>query len=107
MKTVIQILTEARELIAKPEGWTKGIYSSAIGGGGWCYCAMGALIAASPDNTALDTVEGVMHSVIAPFTLITWNDMPERKHADVVTAFDDAIALATSLDDAAEIVGEP
>lgn len=101
MKTTIEILKEARELIAKEGGWGQGTYARSADGevsyptnpDAVCFCTWGALIAVDarqelhrPDGVqpALDNVTGG--------NFVAFNDAPGRTQAEVVAKFDEAIA---------------
>ena len=103
----VTILRRARALIANPRKWIKGAYTGRIKGRGIGYCALGALNVAAgcqvDDQIVTKTnrvneqarfraylilgrVAGVRH-------LPKWNDDPGTTHAQVLAAFDAAIAL--------------
>lgn len=81
-----EILIAARALIDTPEKWVKGRKYG-------CWCARDAIIAVAPDeprstNSALATLK----RAIGRPGIVSWNDAPERTHAEVMAAFDRAIA---------------
>lgn len=81
-----EILITARALINTPERWVKGRKPG-------CWCAGDAIIAVAPGeprstNSALATLKHIIGSHEIGF----WNDAPERTHAEVMAAFDRAIA---------------
>lgn len=113
-KTLLQILTEARELVSR--GWMQGHYYDPET---HCYCATGAIMRAvgyllpvgipSPDCMlrredmliAIERVEQVEQAISAArfpmlgyLSLAIWNDQPTTTQADVVALFDRAIAGA-------------
>lgn len=53
MKTTIEILKDARALVAA--GWIKGTFRTKRGEGAPCYCAMGAVRAAAGYYTVIDS----------------------------------------------------
>jgi hypothetical protein len=98
--TPVEILKAARELIAKPERWTRG--SAARNSSGehvharsddaTCWCAIGALVMVSADNPV--PAERLLRSVLpdGPGFITSFND--SHDHAEVVALFDRAIASA-------------
>jgi hypothetical protein len=98
--TPVEILKAARELIAKPERWTRGVIAragtlpltSAMVPQATCWCAMGAIdkCAGGPSFSApaLDLV----YPVIPGCGLAEFND--SHDHAEVVAMLDRAIASA-------------
>lgn len=87
MKTTKQILTEARELVSK--GWVQGEYER-----DGCYCLVGAINEVRGDSHGYAEAIGTMFKLIGN-SLSDWNDMPERTQAEVVAAFDKAIAAVS------------
>lgn len=86
--TTAEVLREARALIDTPEKWTKGYRGERL-------CAVAAIASAAPRDWlpakyALNRALGREESVV----LYRWNDDPATTHADVLAAFDRAIALA-------------
>ena len=107
-------LRAARKLIEKPEHWTKGAFQRDISG----YpvtteraevvsrCAYGAIIdACLAANSAYSDDERIIRSLLMDSVkrhlpiddpsylgIARWNDEPSRTHAEVVLAFDRAIA---------------
>lgn len=110
-KTLLQILTEARELVSR--GWMQGHYYDPET---HCYCATGAIMRAvgyllpvgipSPDCmllresmlVAIERMERAMPQSRFPMpgylSLACWNDQPTTTQADVVALFDRAIVGA-------------
>jgi hypothetical protein len=96
----VEILKAARELIAKPERWTRGVIAragtvpltSAMGEGATCWCAMGAVdkCAGGPDCSApaLD----LLYPIIPGCGIAQFND--SHDHPEVLALFDRAIAKA-------------
>lgn len=114
---VIELLKSGRDRIADPKNWTKGYYARDAGGNpigedspeAVCWCAAGALqsclviIAAGNirrnyniRNHALEFLHLSMPSDfdVNLFSIAGFNDAPETTHADVMAAYDRAIALA-------------
>lgn len=101
MKTTKEILAEARELIAK--GWTQGtparnadgddcgVYESEA----QCFCSLGALWrAAGGIGVAVDAANALRAGATGSLasSISFWNDAPGRTQAEVLAAFDKAIA---------------
>lgn len=103
--TVLEVLKGARAKIA--HGWTQGYLARQAGRGLWysdlesgepsdCWCASGAIIACTRGNDdarksaweALRLAAGLNAGGDIP----SWNDRAERTQADVLAAFDKAIA---------------
>lgn len=107
---VLATLRAARDLVARPGGWSKGAYvrdgiislnidEQTIGefvfchGKDYCaFCVEGAVLFVAPglQSAALDLLERAAGCAF----LYRWNDAPGRKQSEVVTLFDRAIALA-------------
>lgn len=94
-RSVREVLVAARERIAKPGGWTQRAYArdaegratAIFGGRAVCYCALGALTSVDADPY----VYAVLRNVVEVSTDL-WNDAPGRTQAQVIAAFDAAIA---------------
>ncbi len=106
---VARDLEKAKALIDTPHKWTQGTYAQ--DSEGWsvtvssadavCYCAHGAIAAvgglgSERTDAMADAVAEVLelpgkheYNRLPP-----WNDAPERTHAEVMEAFDKAIAYA-------------
>jgi len=110
-KTPLQILRDARELLSDEKRWTQGALGRDENGvllcadqldRAQCYCAFGGLLAAGDDATTGDfrALPLLIDAIdLQPDAGIgDWNDAPDRTHADVLTAFDRAIALAETGD---------
>lgn len=108
--TPVDILKAARGLISEPSKWTTGSWARDEKGAmafpsdewGVCWCALGAI------NRVVDFTEQVTNAAhllateigypepwLAAHEVITsWNDAEGRTHAEVLAAFDAAIAAA-------------
>lgn len=104
-----RILRDARRLIARPNGWVKGVSrmyrANSKGEYAACYCATGALreVSCGDDwsrkparGTArafevLAEVIGRPRGTVAANVIITWNDDVKRTKKQVLAAFDEAI----------------
>lgn len=104
MKT-LEVLTRARDLIAKPECWTKrarsrnaaGQVARIYGGEPVSWCAAGAIHQAAKSINRAGTQDEVLalselnRQVSGPYGLIYLNDHPMTVHSDVIGLFDRAI----------------
>lgn len=94
MTTTAEVLRDAKALIADPDRWIKG-RNQMILDGRKCYCSVGAIEAAAQDDSAYTAAWIALHD-----SLYTWpaqfNDSPKTTHADVMAAFDRAIAAEES-----------
>ena len=103
--TTREVLVKARELIATPERWTKEVSAKDAAGkevsvhssSASCFCMTGAVdfVAKRAGVYAnayyyLKMANGIRGNVWH------WNDAPKRTHAEVLEAFDRAIALAST-----------
>lgn len=102
--TTLEILKAARELLAVPERWTQGGGQRDHNGNlvNWdepgitCRCVWQTLrFVSQPDMNMRIKYPAKYYSVLGFKTLselVTWNDAPERTHAEVLARFDEAIA---------------
>jgi hypothetical protein len=101
----LEILQKARALLEQPEGWTRGVLardslgrSAPVTSDDACsFCMNGAIIRAAGgfgDAAWLRACRAVEKA--AGGDNIGFNDNPRRKHADVLAAFDRAIAALSS-----------
>ena len=118
--TALEILKAARERIANPENWLQGDLALTADGEGTCetspyatkFCSLGAIhtdyteetIAFAPTfaaatsslAVAIETLHNTglaYHRTHSTDFIADWNDKAERKHSEVLTAFDLAIAM--------------
>lgn len=109
------VLRKARALIDSPEKWTQhtwarwsngeqctiGARSAAQFSAGGTLCRVTVAPHKSSDPKyrkqfeALEAAENILVAVVG-MKVEAWNDAPERTHAEVLEAFDRAIALAES-----------
>ncbi len=98
-----EILIAARAKIEAPERWTQGEYARNKRGGcvdenspsAACWCIVGAIGSVSMEQQ--HAAWGPLIAAIggpANLHIPNWNDAPERTHAEVLAAFDRAIAAA-------------
>lgn len=105
----VTVLRKARELIARPGGWTQGASARDARGGvvsiakdtATCFCTLGSLGAAAAVTgflywSARDAFR-LANEEAMEVGIALWNDAPERTQADVVAAFDKAIEHASRL----------
>ena len=96
--TTLEILKAARELLSVPERWTKRVSARATDGkscpidspNATCWCIVGAL-GKITDYALPDECTDVLREGL-PGSLVSFNDAPERTHAEVLARFDEAIA---------------
>ena len=101
---VHEVLVAARNLIDR-EGWTQNHYGRP--GRGFCvYGACGAAEHGSALCGGYGPAEDVMRKVLGAPQLAAWNDTPGRTKAEVLAAFDKAIA-ATAPEPADPFTHEP
>lgn len=115
--TPAEVLRAARALIATPERWTRSTYMRDSAGlrldircaddraRAVCWCSLGATaqVASDCDYGASDCDYGAevkadrLLEAAVGGDVVRWNDRPGRTHAEVLAAFDRAIALAEAL----------
>ena len=91
-KTASQVLRAARALIGTPDKWWKG----GANGAGVSKCSAQAIYhQPGYDFDSLNFLSVAIGGKPGCYAhIFDWNDAPERTHADVMAAFDRAIALA-------------
>lgn len=88
--TPVEVLRKARELVSDPAHWCQGYFRC-----GEAYCSAGALLYTTRDEWLEDKAYGFMLAATGQSHSISgWNDDENRTHAEVIAAFDRAIALA-------------
>lgn len=99
--TVAETLRRAKALIDAPEKWTKGEFARNAKGRpclpreAACFCTVGALVVAcGPGQTSAFEKLRAHFTRLVGGSIGTWNDAPERTHAEVMAAFDRAIEIA-------------
>ncbi len=98
----INILQAARAKIARPEDWGKGPKGMWVTWAGKVvkkrsietYCAAEAIDASDQpySHGRMPSYRAILKAADAADGIIAWNDAPERTHAEVLAAFDLAIA---------------
>lgn len=104
MKSTTDVLLAAKALIATPETWCQDVQQRISMSGVHAYCAHGAILVAArmagvewqPSAWYLVRAIGVDPRNSESFIrdLTAFNDAPTRTHAEVLAAFDTAVALA-------------
>lgn len=101
--TALEVLTEARALIARPDRWVqggsamnlRGAFCSALSPAAVCWSADGVVLrAAKGDIDDTYVARRCLKQAVDTDSLIDWNDAEGRTHAEVLAAFDAAIRLA-------------
>ena len=101
--TPADILRAAKARIATPERWTRGRMARDEDGNGvqsvsehaCAWCSIGAVEAETGASTsALVRALRALNRAIDNKPIDDWNDAPGRTHAEVLAAFDRAIAIA-------------
>jgi hypothetical protein len=98
-KNALEGLLRMRELLATPDRWTQGVLAKDANGApvscdsdrASCWCFVGASFGAkiAPLEVAY------LAEAMSPYAhWATWNDAPERTHADVLDLIDRAIEIA-------------
>jgi len=101
MNDVVATLTAARELLSDPVRWTKGrMARDAAGERAYsrspeavCWCAAGALNKVS-SAWGVQEAQGILFASVSGKGIAAFNDDPTTTHADILAAFDRAIAAA-------------
>lgn len=100
----ITALEAARALLDDPKHWTQKRYAAnkrgeeanPVGPEAVCWCSLGALAKVTRSSIVRETptfwhAQGLLESELS-VSVIRFNDDPRRTHADVLAAFDRAIA---------------
>jgi hypothetical protein len=105
---VADVLRKAREKISDPARWTKGEFARDVHGKGLnngcdptatCYCALGAVEAvvnAPFFSMNAHSVVTALNACVNGDSIADINDADTTTHADILAAFDRAIAAAES-----------
>ena len=97
-----EALRKARELLTPEGAWTKrkaardrlGNEVYAADPDAVCYCSYGAIWHFELSGSLEDRLEDFLFQAIDGLPIAQWNDADNRTHAEVLAAFDRAIALA-------------
>lgn len=104
MQETKEIFEKAKELINAPEKWIRGAYcreamndtGDMVGSCLLGFCTLGSLLEASPTEVSIQALSTIFNRTNGledyPISVAEWNDAPERTHAEVMSAFDKAIA---------------
>lgn len=98
--STVDVLHRARELIAEPEHWTQGAPARDRRGDSCdvfnkhavSWCVVGVICRAGLTEARNDALEAFARVIFGG--IVPWNEDPERTHAEVLAAFDRAIAAA-------------
>jgi hypothetical protein len=102
--TPLAILRGARELLAKPEAWTKGscarnsagLSTIATNNDACCFCVVGALMRVSGDShlgsRSAAFASNFLHKLSPALSAGDFNDDPNTTHADILALLDKGIA---------------
>ncbi|MDI3261174.1 MAG: hypothetical protein QJR02_15925 [Sinobacteraceae bacterium] len=98
---IVTVLTRARDLVARPGGWTQeegarddmGRPVPVFSPDACSFCSMGAIARACEDRH-FEKGWDILRTALGGRLVAPWNDAPERTQAEVVAAFDRAIELA-------------
>lgn len=106
--TPVEILEKARELLSDPKRWTRDALAMTARGKhlsdptdrrAACWCVFGAIMKCSGEVSGALNAADVFERANwfgDDESFSSWNDRPERTHAEVLAAIDSAIALARS-----------
>lgn len=105
-----EVLIAAKALIDTPEKWTQGWYAKDANGkhisdqspDATCFCSIGAMWAVAHEIQFVDDALVFLGRATRP-AIPTWNDAPERTHAEVMDAFARAIELAADAETVANL----
>lgn len=100
-RETLEVLRRARELLTPPGNWTQEEFAKTTAGEpcdpcvveAACWCSEGAIRAVRARGRFGPTnAFGALYRIVGD--VVGWNDEPERTQAEVLEAFDRAIALA-------------
>ena len=89
------VLRRAKAMIDRPEKWCQG----ALLNDGGAMCMLGAInmaVSGDADLFGGQDAKMALYAAVGNHPTSVWNNAPERTHAEVMAAFDKAIALAES-----------
>lgn len=98
-----EILIAARQLVEKPERWTQGVFARDLNGRpvdllgphAKCFCISGAVgRVVKRDHAKWDQILELLAKTARRRNIVRFNDANKRTHAEVLAAFDRAIAAA-------------
>lgn len=96
-------LKAARAVIEKPEAWTRNYLAKNVSGrpvdprdvDASCFCMLGACDRGAATGTRSYTAGFFLSNYVPQRSISGFNDNPKITHADVLVAFDRAIAAAS------------
>lgn len=109
MKSTLETLIEAKQIISDPARWIKHTYAQNADGNptevlaldAVCFCMLGAVKRAYGDHITLTPMVRILANVIGRgehrdnlLAIYSYNDKPIRSHQDVMETFDKAIKHA-------------
>jgi hypothetical protein len=89
MTPAIDVLLDARKLLARTDGWIQGAQTQMVDGT-VAYCIEGALEAAAPEVSLHSDVWDRVAGVIS-YSIPAYNDVPGRRQSEVLEIIDRAI----------------
>ena len=106
-KSVVQVLREAKAKIAEPGAWAQGFLAYSECGDvvdpydpqATCWCALGAASAVACPAPVLSAAGAALNQAARKrwgMSVVHFNDHPDTTHEMVLSAYDNAIALAES-----------
>ncbi len=98
---IVAVLEAAKAKIATPAQWTQNDYAKDAEGNGVgsasasavCFCSIGAMMAVTDGAACCWVAVKVLTDVVGG-NIVYFNDAKERTHAEVIAAWDKAIAIA-------------
>lgn len=101
MKTTVQILEEARELLSDESRWTKGAVARKKSGEpvlanhpeACSFCTLGAIDKVSEGSDVYYTAVATLQKLIGQ-SLSFFNDAQHRKHSEILKVLEESITLA-------------
>lgn len=104
--TTVETLRGARNILRAKKRWAQGYFAfnakrereASESPDAVCFCAYGALLRVvdNPYSAEYSAAVGFLARATGERNLVTFNDAPERKHSEVVAAFNAAIKLAVA-----------
>lgn len=100
-QTAVEVLIAARELVSTPDRWTQDVSARDHNGAecdpdspaAACFCSLTALYKAGGRNERTEVARGIFMRAVRQ-AVSQYNDAPRRTHAQILAAFDRAIARA-------------
>lgn len=97
-----EILIAARAKIEAPERWIRNAIAISAHGDpvpprsnrARCWCIEGAIRCVAPSDIQVTGAMALFATIVGDTNVPAWNDAPTRTHAEVLAAFDRAIAAS-------------